>query len=281
MNRGRLIAVVSLLVPVALVTLPLEGQEATRNDEIVAIYHAKHSPAVDLGQTLAKFLGDASDASTGEEPVIVPEPITNSLLVRGDATVVKRIHEMLGQLDRKPASVFVEIVIVKVQSDKEPGRIAVRSDGGTTSHELIDKLSQQGRSQVLARAQLMALHNQSASLHIGGRKPRVVNARESSGRVTRSVELENVGLVVGLTPRISPGGCVTMELDLERSDLAVTDDGVELLSDGDQAAEVATLSLQTTLCVQSGRTVVLGGQTEGGDGKWQKLLALLTATVIE
>jgi len=72
-----------------------------------------------------------------------------------------------------------------------------------------------------------------------------------------------------------------MELDLERSDLSVPDDGVELLSDGDRAAEVTTLSLQTTLCVQSGRTVVLGGLTEGVEGKWRKLLALLTATVIE
>jgi len=99
------------------------------------------------------------------------------------STVVKRIHEMLRQLDRKPASVFVEIVIVAVQSDKQPGKIAVRSDGGTTADELIDALSNQGSLQVLARAQLTALHNQSASLHIGGRKPRVVNVRESSAGI--------------------------------------------------------------------------------------------------
>jgi len=262
-------------------TLSLQGQESARNEEIVAIYHVKNAPSVELGEALAAFLDDGSDATSGKEPVIVPEPISNSLLVRGDAKIVERIHDVLKQLDCKPASVFVEVVIVTVESVKAPPRIPIRGDGGTMADELIDALSNQGHLQVLARAQLTALHNQSASLHIGDRKPRVVNVRESSAGLTRSVELENVGLVLGVTPRISPDGSVAMELDLERSNLAVPDDGVALSSDADRAAEITTLSLRTTVYVQSGRTVVLGGLTEGGEGKWQKLLVLLTATVIE
>ncbi len=280
MNQRRLIEVTSLLVLLASSTLLVQAQESAKNDQMVGIYHAKNAPALDLGKAVISLLGPGADGPPKGTPVIVSEPISNSVMVRGEAKAVKQIHEMLKELDRKPASVFVEVAIVTIQSDKEPARIAVRGDGGNSADEIIDALSAQGDLQVLARAQLMALNNQAAFVQIGSRKPRITGVRESSAGRARSVELENVGLTLGLTARITEDGTVAMELDLERSDLGRDEDGVEISSSGDRVADVTTFSLQTTVSATSGRTVVLGGMTEGTDGKWQKTLALLTPTVV-
>jgi type II secretory pathway component GspD/PulD (secretin) len=254
------------------------GQDGAPEKQTVAVYFGKYVPAVDLSESINAFLRGSPNA---DETVIVPQPVTNSLMVRGKAEVVQRVHEMLKQLDRKPASVFVEVVVVCVESDKRPARIAIGGDGGNSADELLDVLSKQGQLQVLARAQLMALDNQAAFVQIGRRKPHVTSVQESNRGVSRTVERENVGLTLGLTPRVTQDGTVLLETDLERSDLQDQEDGIEISPGGDQAVGVTTLSLQTTLCARSGQTVVIGGLTEGAEGKWQKLLAFLTATVLE
>jgi type II secretory pathway component GspD/PulD (secretin) len=103
--------------------------------------------------------------------------------------------------------------------------------------------------------------------------------RESSHGVSRSVERENVGLALSVTPRVTPEGTVVMEAELERSDLDAPERGVEL-SSGIRTLGISTLTLTTTLCARSGQTVILGGLTEGSGDKWQKLVALLTPHVV-
>jgi type II secretory pathway component GspD/PulD (secretin) len=281
MTRKRVFVTTTLVGFLVPCLLPVHGQENADDDQTVAIYEGVNLPVLDLAKALEAFLQGTTSARAGEGPVVIPESISNSLIIRGTAKAVERVHELLKQLDQKPASVFVEVVIVNVESDKKPARVAIGGDGQTTADELTEALSKQGRMQVLVRAQLMALHNQSAYLQIGRRKPRVTAVRGSSQGTARSVEMENVGLTLGLTPRVTPEGNVAIEVDLERSDLAEQEDGIELSPAGDRAVGVANLSLQTTLSARSGQMVVLGGLTEGSEGRWQKLVALLTPTVIE
>jgi general secretion pathway protein D len=281
MNRRLLIETTILAVVLVPGMLAVSGRESAAEDQTCALYQGQYVPVADLAQAIKAFLEEPSNAQAAERPVVVAEPVTNSLMIRGRPQVVKRIHQMIVQLDRKPSAVFVEAVIVSVESAERPARVAVRADGGTTADELIEALSKQGRLQVLARAQLMALDNQAACLQIGRRRPNITGVRRSSDGVSRSVERENVGLSLGLTPRVTPEGTVVMEADLERSDLDAPERGVELTSDGDRTLGITTLSLQTTVCARSGQTVVLGGLTEGSGGKWQKLVALLTPQIIK
>ena len=103
---------------------------------------------------------------------------------------------------------------------------------------------------------------------------------QSSRGQTRQVEMENVGIKLSLTPRMNPGGTVTLETDLERSDVGTAERSVELGPGGERADAIDVLSLQTTVCAKSGQTVVLGSLTERrGDG-WTKLIALLTPQVL-
>lgn len=271
MKRSQLSMILlgAFLVGLGATTLPAE-------DETVGIYFANYSPAAELAKSVMEILGD--DAANGI--MIEAEPTTNSLLVRGEPEVASKIHELLKQLDRKPATVFVEAVIVDIQAKQRPEMIAVDA-GGASADQVIEAMAKQGDLQILARVQLSTISNQAAFIQLGERKPKVSGVRTSSQGVTRTVELENVGLTLGLTPRVTPEGTVMIETDLERSDLAPREQGVELSSQGDRAVAVNTLSIQTTVCVQNGQTVVLGGRTQGSEDKWQKTVALLTAKIVE
>jgi type II secretory pathway component GspD/PulD (secretin) len=283
MNRYLSIAAGTLLVLSPIAQPAVHGQQTDDEESAGSIYHAEYVPATDLAQAINTLLGSPSDAPAPKRPLVVAEPASNSLMLRGRPESIQRILEWLAQLDRKPPAVFVEAVVVSIESDEPTSRLSVRGGDRRTADEWIDELSKLGRLRVVARAQLMTLHDQPAYLQVGRREPHVMGVHQSSQGVTRSVERENVGLTLGLTPHVTPDGTVMLETDLERSDLDTPEEEIELSSStGERAVAVTTLSLQTTVCACSGQTVVMGGLTKGcADGRWRKLVMLLTPEVIE
>jgi len=77
------------------------------------------------------------------------------------------------------------------------------------------------------------------------------------------VQMDNVGLILGVTPRISPDGMVVMEIDAEKSDVAPESEGipVSISADGGvvRAPRINITTAQTTISTASGETIVLGG----------------------
>jgi hypothetical protein len=77
------------------------------------------------------------------------------------------------------------------------------------------------------------------------------------------VALENVGLILGVTPRISPEGMVVMEIDAEKSDVGPEIEGipVSVSSQGQviRSPRVNITTAQTTVSAASGQTIVIGG----------------------
>ncbi len=259
-----------------------------------AVIRVNHVPAADLAEAIIKLLASESKATSSQggegaaraaAPTIVSESLTNSLLVRAEPATVQRIEKLVADLDRKPRAVFVEVVIVAVESAEKPERVVVQSDERGTADAVVEALAQQGEVQVLARTQLMSLNNQPAYIQLGQGKPRVTGVSSTGRGTTRQVSVENVGLVLGLTPRVSPDETVTIEVDLERSG---TDP--ENRSDGDSAtgdsvdlgvSSTRMLSLQTTICARDAQTVILGGLTERQGETWRRLVTLLTPRIID
>ncbi|MCH5377537.1 MAG: hypothetical protein JJ992_26570 [Planctomycetes bacterium] len=229
-----------------------------------------------------------AEALRADSAVVVPDVLSNSLLISADPTAARRIEELVTTLDRPPQSVLVEVVIVAVESAEKPERIAVQADEKGTADAVVEALSKQGEVRVLARVQLTALDNQPAHIQLGQSKPRVTGVTSTGrgmGGMARQVSFENYGLTLKLTPRISAEEMVTLEVNLERSDAAaperrqadsVSGDGLEL-----QVSGTDTLSLETTVQARSAHTVVLGGLTERQGQKWRRLVALLTPQIID
>lgn len=128
---------------------------------------------------------------------------------------------------------------------------------------LLRALRESRRVDVLSRPQIRTLDNQPAFIQVGQRVPRIVGSSANQFGQTNSVELENVGLILGVTPRISPDGKVVMEIDAEKSSLGTEQNGIPIAVSVDgtvvRSPRVDTTTAQATVSAADGETIVLGG----------------------
>jgi type II secretory pathway component GspD/PulD (secretin) len=123
-------------------------------------------------------------------------------------------------------------------------------------------LQQRRCVEVLGRPQIMTLDNQPAYIQVGERVPRIAGSRFDGFAQTNQIELENTGLILGVTPRISPDGMVVMEIDAEKSKVNPIEEGIPVSVVNNQTIRSPTISVtqaQTTVSATSGETIVLGG----------------------
>lgn len=128
---------------------------------------------------------------------------------------------------------------------------------------LIRALQQSNRLEILSRPQIRTLDNQPAFIQIGQRVPRIVTASVTQVGSVNGVVLENVGLILGVTPRISPEGMVVMEVDAEKSEVDAVNPGIPVSISSNGAVirspifNITTAS--TTVSANSGETIIIGG----------------------
>jgi len=129
---------------------------------------------------------------------------------------------------------------------------------------LIRALQENRRMEILSRPQVMTLDNQPAFIQIGERVPRIVASTisENAGQVN-TVELTNTGILLGVTPRISPDGIVVMDIDAEKSEVGPDEEGIPVSVSPTgtviRSPRIAVTQAQTTVSAYSGQTIVLGG----------------------
>jgi hypothetical protein len=128
---------------------------------------------------------------------------------------------------------------------------------------LIRALQETRKMQILSRPLVRTLDNQPAFIQVGQRVPRIVGSTVNMNGQSNSISLENVGLILGVTPRISPDGNVVMEIDAEKSKVGPEEEGIPVAVSIDgtiiRSPRVDTVTAQATVSVADGETVVLGG----------------------
>jgi hypothetical protein len=139
----------------------------------------------------------------------------------------------------------------------------VLSLSSNTVNMLLRALRERDRVEVLSRPQIMTLDNQPAFIQVGQRVPLVGNTTVGVVGSTTGVNYTNVGLIVAVTPRITPDGLVVMEIDAERSQLGPLTSGVPVgFGTGGQVIRQPVIDVtlaQTTISALDGQTVVFGG----------------------
>lgn len=128
---------------------------------------------------------------------------------------------------------------------------------------LIRALQEDRETRILSRPLVRTLDNQPAFIQVGQRVPRIVGTTLGNFGQQNQIDLENVGLILGVTPRISPDGQVVMEIDAEKSKVGPEEEGVPVgvSIDGEpvRSPRIDTITAQATVSVADGETVVLGG----------------------
>jgi type II secretion system protein D len=347
--------------------LRLDEDETQRRR--TTVYRLKNAPASDVARAVNEFLsserqvqqispGEASALEQLErEVVVVPEPVSNSLIVSATRRFYEEIVDLVEKLDAQPPQVVIQVLIAQVglqntdefgveaglqdsvlfdrsllgdlitttatdtlstpagvvtstnqviqsatntpgfnfvtgdmpnsassralaNSGKVGGQGVTTFSVGRINNELgfgglvlsassqsvsllIRALQESRRLDVLSRPQITTLDNQTAFIQVGQRVPRVVQSTLSNFGQTNSVELENVGLILIVTPRTSPNGMVVMEVDAERSEVGPESEGIPIATDNDgtivRSPRIDITTAQTTVTAASGETIVLGG----------------------
>ncbi len=158
------------------------------------------------------------------------------------------------------------------------------SEKNASLQEQVRALDENERLKILGRPQIMTLENQPAFIQVGSRVPRITGTTVQSRGQANQIQLENVGLILAVTPRVSAEDTVVMEIDLEMSDVRENDDVVlSSMKDGPEihASEIVTTTAQSTVTVASGKTILLGGMTKKSEGHRIEMVMLLSATIMD
>jgi type II secretion system protein D len=140
----------------------------------------------------------------------------------------------------------------------------VLSAGSESVSVLLRALSANRSVEILSRPQIRTLDNQLGRINVGQNVP-VVNGfttQGALGQITPTVIRDDSGIILEVTPRITPDGRIVMQIGAERSNYDLQN-GVTLTTDalGNQIqAPVKNISRAvSTISVANEQTVVLGG----------------------
>jgi general secretion pathway protein D len=135
-----------------------------------------------------------------------------------------------------------------------------------------------GRARILTSPHLLASNNKEAKIQIGTSEPILTNTYTSTGTATTTtptgfvegtIEYKDIGTILSITPRISDGGLVTLELSIEESSLEQRTIGRQTSEEAVAGIASASSSFlvpafkkttaKTVLSIKEGQTIAIGG----------------------
>jgi general secretion pathway protein D len=121
---------------------------------------------------------------------------------------------------------------------------------------IINTLATEGKSKLLAAPYIIVSDNKEARIQVGQQVPIVTSETFGSGTVApqRTIQYKDIGIILKVKPRINEGGLVSLDLTQEISDYST----IKLFSDETNIILEKT-EATTTLVVQDGQTIIIGG----------------------
>ncbi len=127
---------------------------------------------------------------------------------------------------------------------------------------LVRALQEARRLDVLSRPQIMMLNNTTAEVQVGSDVPYVTGTNAVLGTVTNSIDFRQVGLLLNVTPRISPDGLIALQVVAQRSNLGAIEDGIPVSAANGVVIRAPIFNVtrtETFVTARDGQTVILGG----------------------
>ena len=147
----------------------------------------------------------------------------------------------------------------KVQAEGlvEPLEITLNMPG---RHNVLNALAAESNLSIISSPSLLVLNNQEASIQVGDEVPVATQERQSTidpdAPLVSTVEYRDTGVLLNVKPRVNAGGLVIMEVEQEVSTVPSTAD-VDTLT-----PRIQTRKISSTVAVNSGDTIILGGLVE-------------------
>jgi type II secretory pathway component GspD/PulD (secretin) len=284
-----------------------------RAADVAATVNALYGQASALGElgsrpsTLGGQLRDNREAAYGDQPAvqglpqiaarsgrfegdvaIVPDPRTNSLLIRASRGDFELIQAAVNQVDLRPLQVMIQVTIAEVRRNTEfsyalsaaigaqPMRgshnttvegstigahrdglrrdleVLARGIGGVDLDLTLRAGVSRGAVSILSQPVIFATNNERAEILVGDQRPFVQLRRSNdTGVLDQVVQYKDVGTRLSVLPTISTDGYVQLQVTQEVNNA--------VRGTGDDAPIISTRTVETSLLVRDGQFAVLGG----------------------
>ena len=133
-----------------------------------------------------------------------------------------------------------------------------RGTGGSNPvRALISALNSDGKSNILSTPSLLTLDNEEAEIVVGQNVPFLTGSYSGTGGGStpdnpfQTVQREDVGLTLKITPQINEGDAIKLKVEQEVSTVSPSTQGVDLITN--------KRSIKTNVVVNDGQMIVLGG----------------------
>jgi len=124
----------------------------------------------------------------------------------------------------------------------------------------VSALQKVGKLDVLSRPYILGSDNQAARITVGQRVPFITNSRMTdSGQTINTIQYQDIGIILTVTPHINPAGLVILDVTPEISALTGT---TVPISENVNAPVFAKRSATSRVAIQDGQTIVIGGLME-------------------
>jgi general secretion pathway protein D len=114
---------------------------------------------------------------------------------------------------------------------------------------------------VLSAPKLVVLNNHTATIEVGNQVPvstgSAVSTISGGAPIVNSIEYRDTGVILKVTPRVNSGGLVLLDIAQEVSN--VLPQASSQASSQDQSPTIEQRKISTSVAVQDGETVALGG----------------------
>jgi len=249
-------------------------------------------PAVQMGAATMEPTSEPAPGIAGQGEVkIIADQDRNAILVLASARDYKSVEATIRKLDVPPMQVLIEATIAEVSltnnlsygvrwflqgnmggSDKWQGGLNLPLPSGVSGSgfslgilnsmdELklfFNLLNAQSSVKFLSAPQIMVVDNQSASFRVGDQIPIITRSSQSTTNpdapIVTEVQFRDTGTLLTVTPRVNVGGMVTLEISQE-----VSKPGSAPAVGGGGNVPIAQRTVDSTVVVNSGQTIILGG----------------------
>lgn len=245
-----------------------------------------------------RVAGEAVAISEGADIRIIADEVNNALLILASAQDYQMVEAAIRKLDIVPLQVLVEATIAEVRLNNDlrygvqwffksngysggAGRVALArgtnqqfsdvaaglsyiiTDGAGAVRLALEALESLTKVRVISSPHLMIQDNQSAEIQVGNEVAVATQLQQSTtanSNVVNTVQYRDTGVILRVTPRVSSGGMIAMEIEQEVSQ--VQPDAANELT-----PTISQRRIKSNVVVQSGETVILGGLIENTDNQ--------------
>ena len=259
---------------------------------VVEVYSLKNVEAVNINKIIDEIIGKKKYIDPDSKPLSSVDEETNSIVLMGPSDEIDYIKQILNELDKEKAQVFVQAKIIEVNDDlvnqvgisygifggsvgnKGLAAFSTSLNGGSSAISNVtdtlglsipnitsglalgaslNLLKQTGALDIVSEPSILAINNKESSIYVGETiSIQTGTTSTDSVTISSSYSREDVGLTLKVKPRISNDNKVTLEIE-------TTLEGVTTTDTASENPDTSKKEIITTAIVNNGESVIIGG----------------------